>query len=145
MDLEITRKACQKFRDTPTTVINFIEGTRFSEEKKVRRASQFEYLLPPRAGGIALALSAMGEMLNVMLDVTIVYPNGPPKFWALFCGEFDYAIIDVRQRPIETWMTSGDYANDREFRARFHQWLTGVWQEKDQRIASLRAEFPPSE
>lgn len=145
MDLEITRKACQKFRDTPTTVINFIEGTRFSEEKKVRRASQFEYLLPPRAGGIALALSAMGEMLNVMLDVTIVYPNGPPKFWALFCGEFDHAIIDIRQRPIETWMTSGDYANDREFRARFHQWLTGVWQEKDQRIASLRAEFPPSE
>jgi len=33
-DLESTRKACQKFRDTPTSVINFVEGTRFTEEKK---------------------------------------------------------------------------------------------------------------
>jgi 1-acyl-sn-glycerol-3-phosphate acyltransferase len=145
MDLEITRKACKKFRDTPTSVINFIEGTRFSEEKKIRRASQFEYLLPPRAGGIALALSAMGEMMNVILDVTIIYPNGPPKFWAMFRGEIDHIVIDIRKRPIEPWMTSGDYANDREFRARFHQWLTGIWKEKDQRIESMRAELSSSE
>jgi 1-acyl-sn-glycerol-3-phosphate acyltransferase len=144
MDLEITRNACRKFRDTPTTVMNFVEGTRYSDEKKIRRASRFEYLLPPRAGGIALALSAMGEMLNVMLDVTIIYPNGTPEIWALFCGDVDHVVIDIRQRPIDKWMTSGDYSNDREFRARFHQWLTVIWKEKDQRIASLRAEFPSS-
>jgi len=144
MDLEVTRNACLKFRDTPTTVMNFVEGTRYSDEKKIRRASRFEYLLPPRAGGIALALSAMGEMLNVMLDVTIIYPNGTPEIWALFCGDVDHVVIDIRKRPIDKWMTSGDYSNDREFRARFHQWLTDIWKEKDQRIASLRAEFPSS-
>ena len=36
-DLEATRRACRKFRHTPTSVINFIEGTRFSEEKARRR------------------------------------------------------------------------------------------------------------
>ncbi len=30
-DTEATRKSCEKFRDSPTSVINFIEGTRFSE------------------------------------------------------------------------------------------------------------------
>ena len=38
-DLQATRKSCEKFRDTPTTVINFVEGTRFTDEKKKRRAS----------------------------------------------------------------------------------------------------------
>jgi 1-acyl-sn-glycerol-3-phosphate acyltransferase len=38
-DLEATRKACEKFRHTPTSVINFVEGTRFSEAKRVARTS----------------------------------------------------------------------------------------------------------
>ncbi len=38
-DLEATRKACEKFKDTPTSVINFIEGTRFSEAKRDARHS----------------------------------------------------------------------------------------------------------
>jgi 1-acyl-sn-glycerol-3-phosphate acyltransferase len=141
MDLEITRAACRKFRDTPTTVINFLEGTRFSEEKKLKRNSPFDNLLPPRAGGIALALSAMGEMFDAILDVTIIYPGGPPKFWALFCGEFDHAIIKIAQRPVESWMTSGDYSNDREYRRQFHRWLTTVWEEKDQQINNTKSEM----
>lgn len=140
-DLEITRKACEKFSDTPTTVINFIEGTRFSEEKRVKRASKFKHLLPPRAGGVALALSSMGEMFNAILDVTIVYPDGVPKFWEMCCGEFNHIVIEIEQRPIEEWMIGADYTNDRNCRRQFHQWLTVTWQEKDRRIAKLREEF----
>lgn len=142
-DLEITKKACEKFRDTPTTVINFIEGTRFSEEKRVKRASKFTHLLPPRAGGIALALSSMGEMFDAILDVTILYPDGPPKFWEMCCGEFDHIVIEIKQRPIEEWMVGADYANDRKSRRQFHQWLAMVWEEKDQRIATLRTDPVP--
>lgn len=32
-DLKTTRKSCERFRHTPTTVVNFVEGTRFTEEK----------------------------------------------------------------------------------------------------------------
>ena len=139
-DLEATRRACQKFRDTPTSVINFIEGTRFTEEKKRRRASPYRYLLPPRAGGIALALSSMGDMFDAILDITIVYPTGPTEFWDVFCGRFDYIVVDIVKRPIEAWMIAGDYSNDREYRSRFHQWLTETWQSKDARIAALLEE-----
>jgi len=137
-DLEATRKACEKFRNTPTSVINFIEGTRFSQEKRERRASPFQNLLPPRAGGIAFALDSMGSMFTEILDITIVYPNGIPDFWAMCYGEFDRIVIEIRKRPVEQWMIDGDYTNDREFRREFHQWLTQTWQEKDERIEVLR-------
>jgi 1-acyl-sn-glycerol-3-phosphate acyltransferase len=139
-DLEATRKACEKFRATPTAVINFIEGTRFTEEKKNKRGSSFNHLLPPRAGGMALAISSMGDMFDAIVDVTIVYPTGPSTFWDICCGRMDQIVIDITRRPLESWMVVGDYGSDREYRSRFHRWLTDVWQEKDQRIAKLLEE-----
>jgi 1-acyl-sn-glycerol-3-phosphate acyltransferase len=137
-DLEATRIACQKFRDTPTSVMNFVEGTRFTEEKKARRASSFENLLPPRAGGVALALSSMGDMFDAILDITIVYPGGPVQFWEMVCGEFEHVIVDIVRRPIAPEIYQGDYQNDREFRRDFHQWMTQIWEEKDRKISEIR-------
>jgi 1-acyl-sn-glycerol-3-phosphate acyltransferase len=137
-DLEATRRACEKFRYTPTSVINFIEGTRFTPEKKIKRASRFENLLPPRAGGLALALDTMGSMFNAILDITIVYPGSTPQYWAMCYGEFDEVIIEIKKRPVEQWIVEGDYINDRDFRREFHQWLTQIWQEKDERITAIR-------
>jgi len=140
-DLVATRKACEKFRDTPTSVINFLEGTRFSEAKRVRRNSPFVHLLPPRAGGVAVAISAMGDMFDAVLDVTILYPDGVPKFWDMMCGRMTRVVVDVRTLPVEAWCIGGDYADDREFRQRFHRWLAEIWKHKDQRIEELRKEF----
>jgi 1-acyl-sn-glycerol-3-phosphate acyltransferase len=140
-DLEATRRSCEKFRQTPTTVINFVEGTRFTAQKKAQRASPFNSLLPPRAGGAALALGSMGGMFDAILDVTFVYPTTPTNFWDMVCGGFDHIIVDIRKRPLESWAISGDYENDREYRRRFHQWLTQIWQEKDARIDAIRAAY----
>ena len=136
-DLEATRRACEKFRDAPTTVINFVEGTRFSEEKRRRRGSPYEHLLVPRAGGVALALSSMGDMFDAILDITLVYPGGPINFWDMVCGEFRHVVIEIRKRPVEEWLYQGRYEDDREFRKRFHQWLANIWEEKDRKIAEL--------
>lgn len=133
-DLEATRKACEKFRDTPTSVINFVEGTRFSEEKRVKRQSPYTHLLPPRAGGIAVALSSMGELFDAILDVTIIYPDGVPKFWGLCCGDRVPVIVDTRLRDIEPRLIEGDYQNDRAFRREVHQWIGSIWEQKDRRI-----------
>ena len=140
LDFEATRAACRKFRNTPTTVFNFVEGTRITPEKKIRRNSRFDNLLPPRAGGIALALTSMGSAFDSVLDVTLVYPGGVAQFWALCCGEFDGVIVEISKRPIDRWMIDGDYENDREYRSRFHKWLTQIWQEKDARICELQSE-----
>lgn len=137
-DLEATRKACEKFRHTPTSVINFVEGTRFSEAKRVARNSPYEHLLLPRAGGIAVALSAMGEVFDAILDITLVYADGPPKFWDMVCGDRVNVTLDITVLPIDPALVAGDYQNDREFRRYVHRWLGELWQEKDTRIAEIK-------
>ena len=137
-DLEATRKACEKFRNTPTSVINFVEGTRFSEAKRAARNSPYEHLLLPRAGGVAVALSAMGEVFDAILDITLVYADAPPKFWDMICGDRVEVTMDVRMLPIDRELIAGDYQNDREFRRYVHRWLGGLWQEKDARIAEIK-------
>jgi len=133
-DFETTRKACEKFRHTPTSVINFVEGTRFSVEKRDRHSAAYRYLLRPRAGGFAVAMSSMGEMFGSILDATLVYPDGPAKFWDMCCGNHVEVLVHVRERPVESWLTAGDYENDREYRRGVQTWLGGIWQEKDELI-----------
>lgn len=137
-DLEATRKACEKFRRTPTSVINFVEGTRFSESKRISRQSPFRNLLKPRAGGIAVALGSMGELFDHVIDVTIVYPGGVPRFWGMCCGDRVEPIVDVVVRDIDPALCRGDYQGDREFRRTVHAWLGELWREKDARIEALR-------
>jgi len=140
-DLAATRRACRKFRRIPTTVINFVEGTRFTPEKHAAAGARYRHLLPPRAGGVAFVLAAMGDILHSTLDVTIAYGARTPTLWDLCCGRLRRVLIDVRQRAIEPWMTSGDYEDDPEFRARFQEVLAGWWGEKDERLDALLAEI----
>jgi 1-acyl-sn-glycerol-3-phosphate acyltransferase len=136
-DLEVTRRACEKFRLIPTSVMNFVEGTRFTPAKHAALKSQYRNLLPTRAGGTSFVLSAMGGMLNSLLDVTIAYSTGTPTLWDLCCGRVRTVIVDVRRRPIDAWMSVGDYANDPAFRERFKTWLAGLWSDKDELLDRL--------
>ncbi|MEO0425252.1 MAG: acyltransferase [Pseudomonadota bacterium] len=140
-DLEATRKSCERFAEVPTTVINFVEGTRFTPEKHTNSKSTYQHLLPPRAGGVAFALSVMGEQFHMMLDVTIVYPGGRKRFWDMFTGKLDDVVVDVRKVPVEPWMHEGDYAADLAFRARFQAWLSALWAEKDERFEALEKDW----
>ncbi|MEM8547796.1 MAG: acyltransferase, partial [Pseudomonadota bacterium] len=126
--------------EVPTSVINFVEGTRFTPEKHAKADGPFTHLLPPRAGGISFALSVMGERFRSMLDVTIVYPGGSPSIWGLMTGKIRNVVVDVREIPVEDWMSRGDYLNDPTFRERFQHWLTELWHAKDQRFAALVAQ-----
>ncbi|MEL7025363.1 MAG: acyltransferase [Pseudomonadota bacterium] len=138
-DLEATRRSCERFSEVPTSVINFVEGTRFTQEKHAKVSSEFRNLLPPKAGGIAFALSVMGEQFRSLLDVTVVYPEGSPTFWDLVTGRIHKVIVDVRELPVESWMQGGDYLNDEAYRQRFQVWLVELWRAKDARIDALIA------
>jgi 1-acyl-sn-glycerol-3-phosphate acyltransferase len=136
-DLEVTRRACEKFRLIPTSVMNFVEGTRFTPEKHAALKSPYRNLLPARAGGTSFVLSAMGGMLHALLDVTIAYSTGTPSLWDLCCGRVGTVIVDVRRRPIDAWMSAGDYASNLAFRDRFKTWLAGIWSDKDELLDRL--------
>jgi 1-acyl-sn-glycerol-3-phosphate acyltransferase len=136
-DLETTRKACEKFSLIPTSVMNFLEGTRFTLKKHERQASPYKNLLKPKAGGIAFALNAMGDKFQSLLNVTIVYPEGIPTFWDFLCGRVKKVVVRVKEEPIPEEFTEKDYNNDDTFRYEFQQWTHQLWLEKDQLITDL--------
>nr|WP_314874564.1 acyltransferase [uncultured Pseudomonas sp.] len=141
-DLEITKAACELFKRQPVTVVNYLEGTRFTEAKRREQQSPFKHLLKPKAGGVAFVLAALGEQLDALLDVTIVYPgNKAPGFWDLLNGSVSRVIIDIQVHELDPSLWNGDYENDPQFRQRVQAWVNQLWQDKDQRIEQLRAEL----
>lgn len=141
-DLEITKAACEKFKRMPVTVVNYLEGTRFTPAKQAQQQSPYQNLLKPKAGGVAFVLAALGEQLDTLLDVTLVYPKGPrPGFWDLLCGRVPRVIVDIQAREIDPALWQGDYENDAEFRQYVQNWVSQLWEQKDQRIEQLRQEL----
>ncbi|WP_264310635.1 acyltransferase [Pseudomonas putida] len=141
-DLEITKAACELFKRQPVTVVNYLEGTRFTEAKRQEQQSPYRYLLKPKAGGVAFVLAALGEQLDALLDVTIVYPgNQAPGFWDLLNGSISRVIIDIQVRELDPALWEGDYENDPAFRQTVQAWVNQLWLEKDQRIEQLREEL----
>ena len=135
-DLESTRKACEKFKALPISVMNFVEGTRFTPAKHDAQNSPYQHLLKPRAGGMAFVLGAMGENINAIVDVTIVYPQRADNFWGFISGRVEKIVVDVETMPVSKEMV-GDFFNDAPFRDRFCHWLNGLWQQKDAKIQSI--------
>src|SRR5512136_800654 len=47
-DFETTRRVCEKFSHIPTSVMNFLERTRFTKVKHARQKSEYKYILRPK-------------------------------------------------------------------------------------------------
>jgi 1-acyl-sn-glycerol-3-phosphate acyltransferase len=140
-DLDATRKACEKFRFKPVSIMNFVEGTRYTKEKAAAQKASFEYLLNPKAGGMAYVLSAMGDKLHKLLDITIHYPNGTPSYWDFVCGKVRKINVQVSIFSIEELVKNEifamDYFDNPAQREKFQLWLTQLWKQKDQELKRL--------
>lgn len=141
-DIAATRRACEKFRAMPVSVMNFVEGTRFTERKHAAGKGDYRHLLRPKSGGVAFVLDAMGDALHTVLDVTIHYPLGRPTLVDLLSGRVRRIQVRVLERPIPDAMLGGDYENDSVYRERFQGWINGIWAEKDAQLAALRSGGP---
>jgi len=139
-DLAATRKSCERFRMIPTSVINFLEGTRFTPEKHREQKSRYQHLLNPKVGGLAMALAVMGDRFSSYLDVTIVYPQGIPSFWDLLRGRMHEVVVRVREIEIPAMFRQGDYGGSSEFRRELYDWVQEMWATKDRCIAEILAQ-----
>jgi 1-acyl-sn-glycerol-3-phosphate acyltransferase len=137
-DRETTRRACEKFRHLPVSVMNFVEGTRFTRAKHDAQGSTYRHLLRPKAGGVAFVLDAMGEGLHAILDVTIVYAQGAGSMMDLIAGRIRDIRVHVRHRAIDPDLR-GDYESDAVFRERFQAWVNALWMDKDAEVERLLA------
>lgn len=132
-DLETTRRVCRRYRHVPVAVLNFLEGTRFTEEKRIEQDSPYKHLLRPRIGGAAFVLASLGELLDGVFDVTIAYPGHITTIWDFVCGRIDR--IAVRTRFSKVFPNGED-------REKVQQWIEQTWGEKDELLDTRKSSDP---
>lgn len=147
-DIEEAKRACALLREKPFTLLNYLEGTRFTQSKHDKQSSPYTHLLKPRAGGLALAIEALGADVDGILDITIVYPDGIPNYSDLWKGNIKRLGVDVRHIEIPPALFSaiqnGNYEKDETVKQQFFAWLDEIWQQKDLRMDKMLAEFDSS-
>ncbi len=136
-DLATTRRACEKFKDSPVSIVNYLEGTRFTAEKHQQQNSPYQYLLKPKAGGVGFVLSAMGEQLHSLINITLYYQGHIPGFWDFMCGNTGDITMLVETCEIPEKFLGRDYGADEQFQQELRDWINALWQEKDQQLALL--------
>lgn len=140
-DLEVTRKACARFSRVPTSILNFLEGTRFTAAKHAEQGAPYRHLLRPKAAGLALAVQALGDKFSSLLSVTILYPDGIPTYWEFLCDRVPRIVVRTSRVPIPADLLSGDYEGDAEYRSRFQRFVNDHWADKDALLAELSANY----
>lgn len=131
-DLATTRRMCEKLRGKPIAVLNFLEGTRFTQAKHDKQKSPYKFLLKPKTGGLAFVIESMGDQFHSMLDVTIHYPYGPVTLWGLLKGAMPEVRAEVREIPIPTEFIGKVYLEDPVHREHIQAWVHDIWETKDQ-------------
>jgi len=143
-DMMEARKACEQLLSQPFTLLNYLEGTRFTQEKHDQQNSPYKHLLKPKAGGLALALNILGDKIDALVDMTIVYPDGVPGYGDFWLGDVSKIAVNLRKIEIPAWVLRGNYEDDPVYRERFQQWVHELWTEKDQLIEQMKARYTTS-
>lgn len=138
-DLEATRKACEKFRGKPVSILNFLEGTRFTSAKYAKQKPSYRNLLTPKTGGLAFVIGSMGDQFDSLLDVTVYYPNGAKNLWGLFSGAMSEVVVRVHRYEIPKELLGGTYQEDPEYRIRLQNWVRSIWENKDALLSELKS------
>lgn len=139
------KRACRQLKNKPFALLNYLEGTRFTAEKHDKQKSPYQHLLKPQAGGLSLAINALGEQLDSILDITIVYPDGTPDYDDLWKGNIRRLGVDVTRLQIPDELLAaimdGGYDRDDASKKMMFEWLEDIWQQKDARITKMLSEF----
>ncbi len=140
-DMLEARRACEGLVTQPFTLLNYLEGTRFTPAKHQAQGSPYPNLLKPKAGGLGLAIQILGKQVDSMLDMTIVYPDGIPGYLDFWMGRVRRVGVDIQEIQLPDWILNGDYEDDNEFRQRFQTWVADLWVHKQQNIERMLARF----
>ena len=133
-DRDNIAEACKGFKNHPTSILNFLEGTRRTSAKQLNQSSDYKNLLKPKIGGIEYVIKDMGDYLHKLIDVTIVYPDGTPTFWQFVKGECRSVkfVVSHHEIPKEVLVD-----NDIERRSSLSSWIKTIWMQKDQQISEM--------
>lgn len=127
LDREAVVRACAGFRERPTSVLAFLEGTRFTAAKHEAQESPYRHLLRPRSGGFGYALDGLADKRPLAVDVTIVYEGEVPGFWEFLCGRCRSVRFVAR--------TLAPPENERDA---VMAWVEERWAAKDEELEGIR-------
>jgi 1-acyl-sn-glycerol-3-phosphate acyltransferase len=130
-DAATLEKALHSFISYPASIINLVEGTRFSPVKARIQKSPYDYLLRPRAGGLTTMLEILGNRVGIIIDVTIVYDCEDPTFWNLLCGKCKSVYVSINEHA------TSEIAQINDIKA-ISTWINSVWREKDMKIKAIQ-------
>jgi 1-acyl-sn-glycerol-3-phosphate acyltransferase len=136
-DLETTLKSCERFKLTPVSVLNFVEGTRFSPEKQRQSKSPYQHLLKPKGGGVAMVVDSMQDDLSAILDVTLAYQDETPSFWSFICGHPTPIRIQIDRLGVPNRHDFAESGAAKSMGKQVKQILLDRWDKKDTVLQQL--------
>lgn len=136
-DLQNVRNVCQKFKEIPFCILNFVEGHRRTPErmKKLVKKNPYKYLLRANSGGISVVATELKEKLHGVLDLTLIYPDDQSSFLDLMKGDVRAIrvvvdFIPIAEVPIE------DLPQYAAMSKKMKRWIDERWQKKDELLTS---------
>lgn len=117
--------ACRMIAESPSAVLSFVEGTRYTDSKHKLRP-RFKNLLPPKVGGFSALCQGLRDQVTTVIDLTLIYPERA-TFWRLLCGAVRECRVDADVISIEDVEALGAPA-----------WLNERWRCKDVVIGQAR-------
>lgn len=144
-DLIEAKRACALLMNKEFVLLNYLEGTRFNAKKHAAQNSPYRHLLKPKAGGLALAIAGLGEQIDGILDMTVVYPDGVPEYGDLWSGKLTRLGVDIKELTMDIalfeQLKNGEYQHNQAVKDQLHAYLDHIWQQKDKTIDQLLADF----
>ena len=140
-NLNVVTKFCKKLKDSPSSLVNFIEGTRFSMEKHKKQNPPYKKLLRPSYVGLSSAIFEVSKWCNpLLIDATLGYVPKTPSFWDFCCGNIskivcEYSVCNIDKKYV------GNYLQDRNFKENFRDWINSMWAAKDKRIEEINGRY----
>ena len=134
-DYKKMKKSLEHYSLHPVSIFSYAEGTRFSKEKHINQNSKFSHLLKPKEGGLAIALSNVNK-IKELIDITIIYDSDNLGFWNYLCGNIKNIKIFISKTKIPSKYLEDTLITNNELRSDFKLWLYDRWAEKDVLISN---------
>ena len=140
-DRKALQSSLKRFYQTPGSIVNFAEGTRYSPSKAKRFQSPYRFLLSPKIGGIFVILQSMGDQLHEILDLTLAYDCPKLSFWDFLSGKCRRVIVQVKHIDPDQAFEREKHNLKNVSLTEVDKWIQQVWEKKDQAYLELRSEL----
>lgn len=109
-DYDSVTNAVMELDSAPFALLNFIEGTRFTEAKRDLSKSPYQYLLNPKTGGLRIMLDNLPD--SDIVDVTLIYPENF-NFWECLSGRLKQIDVHVSYSKTSDIVHIKEWINER--------------------------------